>query len=185
MNQKTKKLWQLVMLLTVDLTILIFLTSLSAERADAMCLGYTGERVAAIQYRLSELGLYGNIPCGQYDFETRRGVKYIQRQNGIEPDGETNYKTLAAMGLDSRSGLCFTAQTELLARCIQQSDCLTYPEMLEIGRYILGNVGDCEALGKYISKNYPSFYDKTVGTEPSSQAYTAAIEAIKQNETAH
>lgn len=175
MNQKTKKPWQLVMLLTLDLALLILISSICAEKAQAMCLGCNGERVAAVQRRLAEMGIYNGNADGEYDFSTRSAVKELQRLSGIDPSGETDFETLRAMGLSARSDICFSAEVELLARCIHQSGCQGYPQMLETALDILENAQGIQTLGKYISQNYPSV---TACSEPSSQAYSAALQAV-------
>lgn len=177
MNQKTKKLWHLVMLLTVDLALLILIASVCASKAQAMCLGCSGERVAAIQQRLAEMGVYSGLPTGEYNLETRRAIKKIQHENGLAASGETDFETLAAMGINSRTALCFTAEAELLARCIQLSNCQSYPEMLEKGIEILKETESPNTLGKYIAQNFPDFLFHT--NEPTSQAYSAALQAIR------
>ena len=174
MNRKTKKLWQLVMLLAVDLAILIILSSFSSQ---ALCLGCSGERVARIQQKLSESGLYSGKINGEYNFGTRKGIKIFQQKNGIEPSGEADFKTVFTLGLNSETD-CFSSETELLARYIQHSDAQSYPEMLQTGIDILYEAEGAGTLARYISAKFPDFYKKTACNEPSSQAYKAALQSL-------
>lgn len=178
MTQKNKKLWQLVMLLTLDLALLILISTVCAAKTQAMCLGCSGERVAAIQRRLAELGFYGYKADGEYCLATRKAIKSFQQNSGIDSDGEADYETLSAIGINSSYGICFSAEVELLARCIQQSDCQSYPQMLKTAFEILNETQGIETLGKYISQNFFSF---SSGSEPSSQAYAAALHAIRHS----
>lgn len=177
MNRKTKKLWHLVMLLAIDLALLILIGSLSAARTQAMFLGCSGERVAAVQQKLSQAGFYSGLSDGEYCIETRSAVRKFQSENGLPTDGETSFETLSAMGITSRTALCFTSEAELLARCIQQSGCNTYPQMLKKGIEILGITGGSVTLGQYISDTFPDFLNHA--DEPTSQAYSAALQAIR------
>lgn len=164
------------MLLMLDLALLILISAVCTSRAHSMCLGCSGERVAAVQRRLAEMGLYSGKADGEYSFATRKAIKAVQRNSGIDPDGETNYETLSAMGINSSYDICFSAEVELLARCIQQSNCQSYPQMLKTAFEILDETHGIETLGKYISRNFSSF---SSSSEPSSQAYSAALQAIR------
>lgn len=177
MNRKTKKLWHLVMLLAVDLALLILIGTLCAARTQAMFLGCSGERVAAVQRRLAQAGIYNGLSDGEYCIETRSAVRKFQRENGLSASGETDFETLFAMGINSRTAPCFTTEVELLARCIQQSGCHTYPQMLQKGTEILSITDGSITLGQYISETFPDFLSHS--DEPSSQAYSAALQAIR------
>lgn len=178
MTSKTKKLWQLVMLLAFDLAILILLSSFSSAKTQALCLGCSGEKVACIQQNLSEIGLYSGKINGEFNFNTRKGIKNFQKSRGIEPSGEADYETVSALGLDSET-VCFSSKAELLARCIQQSGCQSYPEMLEKGIEILNETDGAVTLAKYISEKFPDFYKKQAPDEPSSEVYRAALQSLE------
>lgn len=177
MTSKTKKLWQLVMLLAFDLAILILLSSFSSAKTQALYLGCNGEKVACIQQKLSEIGFYSGKINGEFNFNTRRGIENFQKTNGIEPSGEADYETVSALGIDSET-VCFSSKAELLARCIQQSVCQSYPEMLEKGIEILNETDGAVTLAQYISKNFPDFYKNKTPDEPTSEVYKAALQSL-------
>lgn len=178
MTTKTKKLWQLVMLLAFDLAILILLSSFSGAKTQALCLGCSGEKVVQIQQKLSEIGLYSGKISGEFNFSTRRGIKAFQKNRGIEPSGEADYETVFNLGLNSELP-CFSSKAELLARCIQQSNCQSYPEMLEKGFEILSKTDGAATLAQYISLHFPNFHKKQAPDEPTSEAYKAALQSLE------
>ncbi len=175
MNEKSKKLWQIVAILAVNLALLAVV---SVFNAKAIRLGNNGERVAEIQRELQRKNIFCGRINGFFDFETRNGISEFQRLNGIEKSGEADFKTLCALGLDTLHSDCFSARTELLARCIQLSGCRTYPEMLKKGDEILDKTNGALTLGKYISECFPDFV--RLSDEPSVDAYNAAVHAIRK-----
>ena len=175
MDTKTKKLWHLTMLLAVDLALLILISSFN--NAYAFYLGCSGERVMKLQERLCETGCFSGEPNGFFCFGTRSALKEFQKSAGIEPSGKTDYDTLYALNINSRTAICFESRTELLARCIQQSECINYPEMLGKGLEILNAVGGADTLGSYAARSFPDLFSKT--NEPSEISYSAAAQAIR------
>lgn len=176
MNRKTKKLWQITALLAVNLALLILI---SAINANAVRLGSSGERVAQIQRELQKENLFSGKISGTYNFATRKAISEFQSQNGIEANGEADFKTLSALGLCTDCDTMFSARTELLARCINQSGCRTYPEMLKKGAEIIRQTDSFQTLGRYISLNYPDFIKHT--DTPTEEEYAAAIQTIKKS----
>ncbi len=174
MTQKSKKIWQLVMLLAADLAMLILI---SAFTANAMRMGGSGERVAAIQQILQDKGLFGKEISGIYCTKTDKAIKAFQKSAGIRHSGDADYATLSELGISSRTALCFSAEVELLARCIQQSGCRTYAEMLKKGQEILDKTKAARTMGSYVCEYYP---DIIRAGEPSSDAYSAALNAIRE-----
>ena len=177
MTQKSKKLWHLVMLLAFDLALLILISSLICTRSYAMHLGSDGERVLQVQRHLASAGFYDGEADGIFSLKTRSALKKFQNNCGIGANGETDYETLKALGISSRTAECFTAEAELLARCIQLSGCVTYHEMLEKGLEILESTGGIGTLGSYAVSAFPDIYGKT--DEPMCQAYSAAVQAMR------
>lgn len=175
LSQKSKKMWQLAALLAVNLTLLILISSVSAK---AVRLGGSGERVAEIQRELHKLNLFTEKPSGIFDFKTKSSAAEFQRISGLDANGEADYKTVSALGLNAASSECFSARTELLARCIIFSGCRTYPEMLTKAEEIIAETSGAVTLGKYIAENYPDFL--FLSDEPSPEAYSAAIDAIRK-----
>lgn len=177
MNKKAKKLWHLVMLLAFDLVMLILISSLVCTRSRAMHLGSDGERVAQVQRHLAQNGFYEGEADGIFSLETRSAVKKFQKNCGIEASGETDYETLEALGISARTAVCFTAEAELLARCIQLNGCLSYHEMLKKGVEILESTGSIGTLGSYAASTFPDIFSQT--DEPMCQAYSAAVQAMR------
>ena len=176
MNPKSKKLWQITFLLMLDLIILILLSSVSA---NAETLGSSGERVAVLQHELQKRNFYHGKESGVFDFETRRAVDDFRSAAGLSESGEASREALSALGLDARISECFSAQTELIAKCITLSGCRTYPEMLSEAEAILEKTNHSLTLGKYISMNFPDFLSENI--KPSSEAYSAAVHAIRKS----
>lgn len=177
MTQKTKKLWQLVMLLALDLALLVFISTLSSSTARAMRMGYSGERVAEVQRILNIEGFFVDNPSGTYCIKTNRAIKEFQKTAGMECSGEADFETLKKMGISSCTSLCFTAETELLARCIQQSGCQTYSEMLNTGQEIIQKTKAARTMGSYVCEFFPNAVN---AGEPSAAAYSAALHAIRE-----
>lgn len=174
MTQKSKRIWQLVMLLAADLAMLILISTFTA---NAMRMGSSGERVAAIQQVLYDKGLFSGEISGIYCTKTGRAIKSFQQSSGIRRSGEADYSTLTELGISSRTALCFSAEVELLARSIQQSGCRSYAEMLKKGQEILDKTKAARTMGSYVCEYYP---DIIRAGEPSSDAYSAALQAIRE-----
>lgn len=175
---RNKKAWQLALLLTVNFLMLILVSCVCTMHADAVCLGSSGEKVAAIQRKLKENGLYNGTISGNYDFATRKAIKTFQKQNNAEQSGEADYETVALLGLCSRSGKCFSFETELLARYIRLSGASSYPEMLQKGEEILKKAG-AMPLGQYLFNSDKNFYKNIFRTEPDSECYACALELLR------
>lgn len=175
MSRKSKKLWQITVLLAVDLILLILISTVGAK---AEMLGSSGERVARIQHELKKKNLYQGKENGILNFETKRAIAEFQSSENLEKDSQVNHETLCALGLDSSSSECFSARTELIARCITLSGCRTYPEMLDAAEQIAEKTDGAVTLGKYISEFYPVFLSADI--EPSDKAYSAAIQVIRK-----
>lgn len=173
----SEKLWQLVTLLAADLALLVLISLLSSPAASGMHMGHTGERVAVIQQKLYENNLYSGIINGNYSIETRNAVKKFQEYAKLEANGETDYATISAMGINSQTHLCFTAEAELLARCVQKSDSVGYPSMLKTAEEILSKTKTARTLGSYVCEYYPDIINSP---EPSPQAYAAALQAMRE-----
>ena len=171
----SKKLWQIVTLLAADLALLVLISLLSSPTAGAMHMGHSGEKVAVIQQKLCENKFYSGEISGKYSMETRSAVKNFQEHSGLESSGETDYATISAMGISSRTHLCFTAEAELLARCVQESGSVGYPSILKAAEEILSKTKAARTLGSYVCEYYPDVIDSP---EPSPEAYTAALHAL-------
>lgn len=173
MNEKTKKLWQIAALLLTNTALLVIL----ASNAKSICLGCGGERVAEIQHALQNFGFFADEINGEYDFSTRRAVKNFQKAFGLEPSGEVNRKTAAALGMNSQSDN-FSIQTELLSRFIQKHGGNGYRQMLLFGIDTLEKKGNM-TLSRYIAAYDAEFFGSVASSEPSDEAYSAAAAAFK------
>lgn len=163
--------------LAAELALLALIVSLTGGRALAMCLGCSGERVAAVQRQLGRLGLYDGEISGLYDLGTRRGVKNFQREHGLDPSGEANGRTAAALGLSTANCECFGGETELLARYIQlRHGAYGLPGMLAFARQTLEEQPSLAA----IVGSEPGLWRELLAAEPTSQAYEAAFEALSE-----
>ncbi len=169
----SKKLWQLVTLLAADLALLVLISLLSSPTAGAMHMGHSGEKVAVIQQKLYENNFYSGKISGKYSLETRTAVKDFQKHAKLDANGETDYATVKALGISSRTNLCFTAETELLARCVQGSG---YGAMLKKAEEILDKAKAARTLGSYVCEYYPDIINSP---EPSPEAYAAALQAMR------
>lgn len=176
MNEKTKKLWWLVLVIAVNLLMLILISTLTC--ANALCLGCNGERVAAVQRGLFKAGLYSGEISGEYDFATRNGIRRFQAKSELPINGESDYKTMAALGLGCRSGDCFSMQAELLAHLLDR-DGGSYADMLANGARLLEQAEDSLTLGQYISRAFPDFFSSIPRSEPSSAALAAALQVLR------
>lgn len=167
-----KKLWHILMLLAFDFAMLVLITSANAQ---ALHLGHSGEKIIFIQQQLTEKGCYSGSINGKLGFDTRSAIKSFQKSCGLEASGETNYETLTAMGISSRTAECFALETELLARCIQESKCISYHEMLEKGTEILKKTNGIVTLSSYAANNFPNM---NYAEEPSCESYSAALQVL-------
>lgn len=175
MDEKTRTLWRVTAALAAELALLILLVSLTGGRAVALCLGCSGERVAAVQRRLAELGLYDGEISGLYDLGTRRGIKIFRQSHGLEPGSEADGQTVALLGLSSANYECFGGETELLARYIRlRCGACGLPEMLAFARQTLD---EHPSLAELV-RSEPRLWRELPAADPSSQAYEAAFEAL-------
>ena len=177
MDERTKRLWQLLILITVDFIMLAAISVSSAARSQAVCLGCSGERVSEIQRSLSEKGFYSGKINGSYDFATRQGIRRFRRSVGLEAGSEADFKALKALGINSRSD-CFSAQAELLARYIEKSGGTRYYEMLQTGIDAVRH-SEGTTLCIYLMQTCPEYKADIFSREPSSEAYAAALQAIR------
>lgn len=176
MSEKSRELWQITVIVAVNLLLLIII---SAVRADAVCLGCSGEKVAAVQNALKSKGFYSGEISGEFGFETRKALKAYQKNTGLNDSGETDYATVSALGLGARSGECFDVSTEILARYLKINGGASYPEMLAAAQWIIAESG-CFSLTQCLLNADENGFRDLLGTEPSSQSYSAALQAIRE-----
>lgn len=177
LDEKTKRLWQLLALLAVDFIMLAAISVSSSARSQAVCLGCSGERVSEIQRRLNDKGFYCGEINGSYDFATRQSVRKFRKASGLKSGSDADYQTLNALGINSHSE-CFSAQTEILARYIESFGGNNYLEMLQTGTQALEHSGGT-TLCLYLMQSEPEFRRMIFSGEPSSEAYAAAIQSLR------
>lgn len=176
MSEKNRELWQITLVVAINLALLIII--IFSSRADAVCLGQSGEKVAALQKSLSKIGLYIGEINGEYNFATRNAVKKYQNQLGIEDTGEADFETFRLLGFDAKSGECFSVETELLARYLKHCGGSTYPEMLNSAKNILSEAGNTSLSHMIFSDNNIS-YKSLISAEASSDSFSAALYALR------
>ena len=118
MSVKHKKIILAVaMLFAVNILIIALAQSADAELYKR---GSSGATVTQIQTRLKSWGYYSGSVDGIYGSATESAVKYFQRKNGLNVDGQAGDKTLAALGIyePSSSGSAASGDVYLLARLI-------------------------------------------------------------------
>lgn len=118
MSVKHKKIILAVaMLFAVNILIIAL-----AQSADATLYkrGSSGATVTQIQTRLKSWGYYSGSVDGIYGSATESAVKYFQRKNGLNVDGQAGDKTLAALGIyePASAGSAASGNVYLLARLI-------------------------------------------------------------------
>ena len=81
---------------------------------------HRAQRSAQIQTRLKSWGYYSGSVDGIYGSATESAVKYFQRKNGLNVDGQAGDKTLAALGIyePASAGSAASGDVYLLARLI-------------------------------------------------------------------
>ena len=121
MSVKHKKIILAVaMLFAVNILIIAL-----AQSADAALYkrGSSGATVTQIQTRLKSWGYYSGSVDGIYGSATESAVKYFQRKNGLNVDGQAGDKTLAALGIyePASAGSAASGNVYLLAQPIADS----------------------------------------------------------------
>ncbi len=80
--------------------------------------GVEDERVALIQERLRDVGLYSGEINGVCDVATTDAVRRFQLYNGIEPSGICDTRTLQTLGIDFED-VYYAAGIDLLAKLVE------------------------------------------------------------------
>lgn len=97
MSRERKKL---VLALAIIFAVNIFIIAMAQNAsADLYKKGSSGAAVTEIQTRLKNWGYYSGSVDGVYGSQTEAAVKYFQRKNGLNPDGQAGDQTLAALGI--------------------------------------------------------------------------------------
>ncbi len=170
-----KKSFKIMMLIAVNLAILIILSYYCAIHSYAINLGENGERIAAIQKRLSDAGVYGGKINGLYDFSTRKAVDRFKIKNNIK--GGTDYEIISALGLYSNGYECCSAEVELLAKHLKSNGIIEYNDMIEACEEAIEK-SESSSLFAYIVGTAENI-DRIINAKPNSEQYSAAFHTLK------
>lgn len=179
MSEKNESAWQVTIAAAVNLIILVLIIAMSKTEAYAMGLGCSGERVSAVQRALKSRGYYSGEISGLYDFATRRGIKRFQTDCGLEANGNADYKTVDALGINSENKI-FSFETEILARYAQfVCGGKSYPEKLALCEKIIEKKKNGQTVGSLLTEENPEFYKKITEIEPGPDSVRAACRALE------
>lgn len=161
-----------------------------AQSADAALYkrGSSGATVTQIQTRLKSWGYYSGGVDGIYGSATESAVKYFQRKNGLNVDGQAGDKTLAALGIYEQSGSGAGSSTSgdvyLLARLISaEARGEPYIGQVAVGAVVLNRIDHPSFPNSlsgviYQSGAFSCLYDGQFDQPIADSAYRAAREAL-------
>ena len=137
---------RLILAVAIVFTVNIFIIALAqTAAADLYKKGSSGEVVTQVQTRLKNWGYYFGSVDGVYGSKTEEAVRYFQRKNGLNVDGQVGNQTLAALGLNP-SGTVSAGQNQsgdlyLLARLISaEARGEPYVGQVAVGAVVLNRV---------------------------------------------
>lgn len=141
-------------------------SNLSESSVDVLSKrGSRGSEVTNIQTRLKRWGYYSGNIDGIYGRKTEEAVRYFQRKNGLVVDGIAGPKTLAKIGLPTKTSSSSSAtsnEVALLARIISaEARGEPYLGQVAVGAVVLNRV------------EHPSFPDTINGVIYQPGAFTA------------
>ncbi len=138
---------RLILAAAVVFTVNIFIIALAqSAAADLYKKGSTGDVVAEVQTRLKKWGYYFGVVDGVYGSKTEEAVRFFQRKNGLNADGQVGNQTLAALGISPQSGQVSAMQDQsgdlyLLARLISaEARGEPYVGQVAVGAVVLNRV---------------------------------------------
>lgn len=140
-------------------------------------LGSRGDEVIQIQKKLKEYDVYSGNIDGIYGTLTEKGVRAVQRYNGLTVDGIAGPQTLRVMGISSGSNSASTSVSQsdvnLLARIISaEARGEPYEGQVAVGAVVLNRV------------EHPSFPDTFAGVIYQEGAFTAITDGQFQQPVA-
>jgi N-acetylmuramoyl-L-alanine amidase len=123
----------------------IFIIALAQKAsADLYKKGSSGATVSEIQTRLKNWGYYDGAVDGVYGSQTEKAVRWFQRKNGLQVDGQVGNLTLAALGMQPSSqsgGSSNSGDLDLLARLISaEARGEPYEGQVAVGAVVLNRV---------------------------------------------
>lgn len=160
MSVKHKKI---ILAVALIFAVNIFIIAL-AQSAEAAVYkrGSSGATVTQIQTRLKSWGYYDGGIDGVYGSATERAVRYFQRQNGLNADGQAGDKTLAALGIyEPVASGAAEGDVYLLARLISaEARGEPYIGQVAVGAVVLNRI------------DHPSFPNSLSGVVYQSGAFS-------------
>ena len=163
-----------IILLAIISACILFFSSLDKPYTDNSALalskmGSRGDEVIKIQRKLKEYDVYSGNIDGIYGKETEKGIRAVQRYNGLTVDGIAGPQTLRVMGISSssNSGSSSISQSDinLLARIISaEARGEPYEGQVAVGAVVLNRV------------EHPSFPDTFSGVIYQPGAFTAIVD---------
>ena len=183
-HTKLYRLWQILVILLINLLIITLVFSSSADALSRM--GSTGSEVREIQTRLKKWGYYSGSVDGIYGTRTKNAVIYFQRKNGLRVDGIAGPATLAAMGIQSTTNDTgySTNDYNLLARLISaEARGEPYVGQVAVGAVVLNRVAHSSFPNSisgviYQSGAFTCLYDGQFNKAVADSAYKAARDAL-------
>ena len=137
----------LVLTLAVIFAVNIFIIALSQHAsADLYKKGSSGPTVSEIQTRLKNWGYYSGSVDGVYGSQTEKAVRWFQKKNGLQVDGQVGNLTLAALGMtpsgnSGGGGGGSGGDLDLLARLISaEARGEPYEGQVAVGAVVLNRV---------------------------------------------
>ena len=134
----------IVLLLMINLAVLAVFQALPA--AAAYKKGSAGSVVTQIQQKLSQWGYYSGSVDGVYGSQTEKAVRWFQKKNGLQVDGQVGNLTLAALGMtptgnSGGGGGGSGGDLDLLARLISaEARGEPYEGQVAVGAVVLNRV---------------------------------------------
>ena len=152
--------------------------------------GSKGQTVRTIQQKLKNWGYYTGNVDGIYGAKTKAAVQYFQRKNGLTADGIAGNKTLAAMGISTKTtstgggGNYSNSDIALLARLISgEARGESYTGKVAVGAVVLNRVKSSSfpnTISGVIYQPYAftAVSDGQINVPPDNSCYEAAKAAM-------
>lgn len=183
--ERKRLILALVLIFAVNLFIIALARSASA---DLYKKGASGQTVKEIQSKLRDWGYYRGPVDGIYGSRTEEAVKYFQRKNGLNADGQVGNQTLAALGItptgNSGGGAAQSGDLYLLARLISaEARGEPYIGQVAVGAVVLNRIDHPSFPNSlsgviYQPDAFTCMYDGQFDQPISESAYRAAQEAL-------
>ncbi len=182
-SKAAKKIWQIMMILLVNIFIITFISTSNAEALSKM--GSRGDEVTQIQQALKDRGFYRGNVDGIFGIQTKNAVISFQKSNSLTADGIAGPKTLSALGISGSTNTNVgSSDYNLLARIISaEARGEPYSGQVAVGAVILNRVKhpsfpDTISSVIYQKGAFDALYDGQIDQPVAESAYRAAQEAL-------